>query len=142
MSTVVFIGHSSCPELNISQVKASIHRLAENGADRFLCGGMGEFDHICASAAHELKSEYNNIHCNIVLPNPRRRIDDPEYFDEIIYPDGWEDWHFKAAITKRNRWMVENADTALCYVVRESGGAAKTLAYAKKFGLKIVSVCP
>lgn len=140
MSTVVFIGHSDC-ELENAQIESAVRSLIKKGADRFLCGGMGNFDELCADAVHKLKEEFPNITCVIVPPNPKRKINCPENFDEIVYPDGWEDWHFKAAITNRNKWMVEHADTALCYVVRDSGGAAKTLAYAKKRELKIVTVC-
>ena len=36
------------------------------------------------------------------------------------------------AIVKRNEWMVDHSDTVVSYVTHGWGGAAKTLAYAKR----------
>lgn len=58
---------------------------------------------------------------------------DKEYYeyryDEIIIPEGMDNVHYKAAIKKRNRWMVDRADHVIAYVYREFGGASETLKY-------------
>ena len=54
-----------------------------------------------------------------------------------VYPDGFEKYHFKAAIPARNKFMVDNANYAICYVNHGWGGAAKTYERAKKKGLNI-----
>ena len=60
--------------------------------------------------------------------------------DDIIYPEGFEKYHFKAAIPARNRYLVDNAAYALCYVTHGWGGAAQTLKRAQKKGLTIINL--
>ncbi len=61
-------------------------------------------------------------------------------FDEIIFPDGFEKFFFKAAIIERNRYMVDNAHVAICYIDHNYGGAYKTYEYAVKKNLKIINL--
>lgn len=47
--TAVFIGHSELNSANIKEeLKAEIVKLIEKGVDRFLNGGMGNFDMLSA----------------------------------------------------------------------------------------------
>ena len=46
----------------------------------------------------------------------------------------------KSAITKRNRWMVENSDFIVTYVCRDFGGAYSAKKYALKIGKKIFEI--
>ena len=62
------------------------------------------------------------------------------YYDEITIPDVCYGKHFKAAITERNRWMVEQADLFICYVEREEGGAYTALKYAKKLEKEVINL--
>ena len=60
-----------------------------------------------------------------------------KFYDEVLYPlDG--KIYPKAAITKRNKWMIDNADILVAFV-RDGrrGGAMTTLKYAEKQGIKI-----
>ena len=52
--------------------------------------------------------------------------------DEVIIPAGSDEAHYKAMITIRNRWMVDNSDYIITYVHSDYGGAYQTLEYAKK----------
>ena len=54
--------------------------------------------------------------------------------------EGFEKYHFKAAIPARNRYLVDNAAYALCYVTHGWGGAAQTLERAQKNGLTIINL--
>ena len=54
--------------------------------------------------------------------------------------DCFEKYHFKAAIPARNRYLVDNAAYALCYVTHGWGGAAQTLKRAQKKGLTIINL--
>ncbi len=68
-------------------------------------------------------------------------MSDPNhFFDDVIYPEGLEAYHFKSAITKRNRYMVDNATVAICYVKYSWGSAVQTFSYAKKCGLEIYNL--
>jgi hypothetical protein len=69
--------------------------------------------------------------------------DDPYYekfYDEIWYPIDSKT-HPKAAITKRNQWMIDNADLLVAYVEPDrKGGALTTLKYAQKQGVEIINL--
>ena len=80
------------------------------------------------------------IHNYLVIPYLTFTILEKKYFDSIVYPEGFEKYHFKAAIPARNRYLVDNSGYALCYVKHSWGGAAKTLERAKKKGLTVINL--
>lgn len=55
-------------------------------------------------------------------------------YDEIIIPEELCTVHYKAAIQKRNRWMVDRADYLTAYLFRDFGGAYEAVKYAKRQG--------
>ena len=61
-------------------------------------------------------------------------------YDEVIIPDVVAGVHPKTAITKRNKWMVEESDYIISYVTRDFGGAYTAIKYATKLGKKIISL--
>lgn len=99
----------------------------------FYLGDYGRFDGLCNSALKKLQKEYPRLRRVFVTPYL-----DPEYahfqyadeyYDEVLYP--FTDKVIKRfAISKRNRWIVNEADLVIAYVDHEWGGAAKTLEYA------------
>lgn len=138
--TALFIGHGECFGVDPSEVTAAIRDLIENGITDFLCGGMGDFDWICARATYGLKREYPEIRLSLVIPYLTFNIRNKDLFDEILYPEGFEKYHFKAAIIQRNRYMVRNSAYALCYITHDWGGAVKTYEYAQKQGLQLINI--
>ncbi len=138
--TAVFIGHNECYGVSRSDVEKAIVSLIGKGVTDFLSGGQGGFDRMCAGCVKKLKQEYPKIRNILVIPYLTFSIFDKEYFDEIIYPDGFEKYHFKAAIPARNKYMVNNAAYAVCYVTHGWGGAAKTYEYAKRKQLVIIDI--
>ncbi len=138
--TATFIGHSQCYNLDKLMLKEKIEILIKNGIETFLSGGMGEFDRIAAHEVHRLKKQYPHIKNKLVIAYLNAKIDDKEIYDEIIFPEGQEFCHYKAAIPKRNRYMVESSAYAICHVTHSWGGAAKTYALAKKSSLKIIDI--
>ena len=100
------------------------------------CGGYGNFDSFSAECVKKLQRRYDNIHLCLIVPyftlefqNRIRYLKD--YYDEIIYPP-LENVPSKYAISRRNEWMVDNADVLIAYVRFSWGGAASTLSYAQK----------
>lgn len=81
-----------------------------------------------------------HIQNNLVIQYLTFNIREKKYFDNVIYPEGFEKYHFKAAIPARNRYMVDHAQVAICYVNHDWGGAAKTYARAIKKGLQIINI--
>ena len=78
----------------------------------------------------ELKEKYKNIKRILVIPYLNRNYYTRNY-DETLYPP-LENVPFKFCISKRNEWMVNEADFVIAFVKYSWGGAAKTLEYAKR----------
>ena len=110
----------------------------------FLIGRNGEFDEYAASVIKRLqkaKGKENND-MTLVLPYSVANIEYyGSYYDDIIIPEGLCGVHSKAAITQRNRWMVERCDLVILYVDRKRGGAYSAMKYAKRLKKKIINLC-
>ncbi len=138
--TAMFIGHRECYGLPETKLKQTIVECIEKGITVFLSGGQGGFDRAAAGTIYRLKEQYPYIKNSLVIPYLSFKIFDEAIFDEIIFPDGFEKYHYKAAIGQRNRYMVDHASVAICYVNQCFGGAAVTYEYAKKQHLEIVDI--
>ncbi len=138
--TALFIGHNECYGVTSGDIEQAIETAIKSGITVFLNGGQGGFDRMCASCLHRQKKRYPHIISCLVIPYLDFNIFDKDLFNEIIYPEGFENKHYKYAIPARNKYMVENASYAICYVTHSWGGAAKTFELAKKKNLKIVNI--
>lgn len=138
--TAVFIGHNECYGISSQDVELAIIKLIKCGVTVFLSGGQGGFDRLCAVCVNRLKNQYPQIKNCIVIPYLNFKIFDKDIFDEIIYPENFEKYHYKAAIPARNRFMVDSSAYAICYVNHGWGGAAKTFERAIKKNLTIINI--
>lgn len=137
--TVTFCGHrhtQGTPELR-AWLADSIEKLITEGADTFYLGGYGEFDRIAASVVWRLKQKYPQIKSVLVLAYLGRVVN-AERYDRTMYPE-IEGGPMRFAIVKRNRWLVDNSDVLITYVVLDSGGAAATRRYAVSKKKRIIS---
>ena len=139
-NAALFIGHSECYGISAEQVEPIIIDLINQGVYIFYSGGQGGFDRLCAGCVYRLKKKYPQIKNYLVIPYLAFSIFDKNIFDEIIYPEGFEKYHFKAAIPARNKYMIDNASIAVCYVNHGWGGAAQTYRKAIKKNLKIINL--
>ena len=108
----------------------------------FYIGRNGDFDIFAASVIKRVQKAVGGENSSLILLLPYHAKDEEyyqSYYDEICFPIE-ETNHFKSAITKRNQWMIEQADIVFAYVERPLGGAAKALQYAEKRGIKIVNL--
>ena len=65
------------------------------------------------------------------------------YYAGVITPTALgrlADIHPKAAIHKRNRWMVDRSDVLLACVHRDFGGAYETVQYAMRKGVPVLNL--
>lgn len=139
--TATFIGHSECPDADAARLYAAIVSLVvERGVTEFLCGGMGQFDWLCAETVYKIKKNYPFVRNTLVIPYLNFNIHKKEIFDDILYPEGFEKYYFKSAIPKRNRYLTDNSAYAVCYIRYGWGRAAKTYERAKKLKLEIINV--
>lgn len=141
--TALFIGNRDCTEVTTEDIEKAVFEAIEAGIRVFLNGGQGHFDRTCALAVHQLKERYPFIKSYLYLPYRTFKEYDAELYDEVIFP--FEE-HIESYFTyignieKRNKMMVQMSSTAICYVRTTTGGAGKTLAYAKKKDLRIINV--
>lgn len=138
--TAVCIGHGDCFGVSDQEVRHEAQKMIERGVTEFLNGGMGQFDWKCAKVIHDLKEEYPNVAQSLVIPYLDFNVREKKYFDEFVYPEGFERYPYKAAIPARNRYMVDHAQFALCYVTHGWGGAAQTYDWAVKKKLTIANL--
>ncbi len=131
MSACTFFGHRDCPMSIKPKLRAVVVKLIEqHGVDRFYVGRQGAFDAMARSVLRELAKVYPHISYAVVLerlPGPRdKAIWD---FSDTIFPEGLETVPPRFAISKRNDWMLKQADFVVTYIAHGWGGAAQ---YAKK----------
>lgn len=113
----------------------------------FYVGGMGDFDRLCATAVRQLKTSYpqKDIDLILVLPYQTKQLQhDQDYlrklYDDIIIPVELLTVHPKAAILKRNFWMIDHSDILLSYVSHNWDGAYKSKQYAQKKNISIIEL--
>ena len=143
---VAFIGHRKI--YDIRYIEDAIQEIAE-GLLRtyeyvdFYIGRNGDFDISVASAIKRAQNHYDSSNSSLILVLPYAVKDEyflEQFYDEICYPLDPQT-HFKEAITKRNRWMIANADLLICYVEEgRYGGAMTTLKYAQNSGMHIINL--
>lgn len=149
MTVCTFAGHREVFQVNISdKLDAAICKIIEtDNSFHFLVGGMGNFDGLCASAVRRAKKKYpeKQISLELVLPYLTQELNENKSYyeasyDDVIVPIELAGVHYKSAITKRNRWMVEKSSWLIAFVYRDFGGAFTTLRYAEKKGLQIINL--
>ena len=136
----MFIGHRECYGMDEKQLEREIIALIKKGVDTFLSGGMGRFDAVCERIVSQLKDEYPAVKIYIIMPYLNFKTKHIMRADEMIFPEGFELYHPKAAIQKRNRYMADRSSYAICYVRNSWGGAAQTLNYVKKQPIECIMI--
>ena len=148
--TVSFFGHryvERSSEIE-SRLDMLLHDLiAQKEYVEFLVGRDGEFDLLASAAVRRAVREYGcgNTHFTLVLPYMKAEYRDNEkeyldYYDEVEVCAKSEAAHPKSAIQIRNRNMVERSELVVCCIQHPSGGAYKTVQYAKKHGKHIINL--
>ena len=109
----------------------------------FYIGRNGDFDEFVASVIKRVQKQLdrgNNVMI-LTLPYTVKDIEYYEdYYDEIVIPDAIGRAHPKAAITLRNRWMVDTADLVIAYIEHEEGGAYAAVKYAIKHNKSVINI--
>ena len=149
MTVCTFAGHREVYQANIAdKLDEAISRIIKNDdCFRFLVGGMGDFDGMCSSAVRRAKRKYPNkqISLELILPYLTQELNENKSYyeisyDDVVVPIELAGVHYKSAITKRNRWMVDKSDWMIAFVYRDFGGAYTSLRYAEKKGLQIINL--
>lgn len=102
------------------RLDSTIKRVTEN-----CC--YGNSDHVLVLPY--MKAEYKNNKQNY-----------NDYYDEIEVCSESSSAHYKSDIFIRNMNMVDRSNMIVCYIRHNSGGAYKTVQYAKKKGVEICNI--
>ena len=148
--TVSFFGHRTIDcgtEIEYRLDKLLHDLITQKEYIDFLIGRDGEFDLLASAAIKRAIRSYDcgNTHFTLVLPYMKAEYRDNEkeylyYYDEVeICPESAEA-HPKSAIQIRNRNIVDRSDLVICCIRRKSGGAYKTIQYARKQGKKVINL--
>jgi uncharacterized phage-like protein YoqJ len=124
----------------------TIDEMIARGVRRFYCGGALGFDTWAAEAVLERKGRIPHISLYLILPywgqESRWQAQDQLRYRKIV---GQADvtrflapgYHTRC-MHQRNRALVDEADVVVGYCVKNSGGTAYTLAYARRQGKPVV----
>ena len=146
--TVSFFGHRLLEHPGEAEraLTETVRRLLlEKEYVEFLVGRDGDFDILAAAVVKRCQRELRGDNSALiwVLPYPTADFRDNEaayqaYYDgiEILQSNG----HYKAAIQKRNRAMIDRSDLVICCIEHRSGGAYQSVRYAERCGKEVVNV--
>ena len=148
--TVSFFGHRMIDDvLEIENRLEQLIRtlLSKHEYVEFLVGRDGEFDQLVSSVIRRCKREYRSDNSSHiwVLPYFTAEFRDNEesfrdYYDEIEVCEAAAGSHYKNAHQTRNRAMVDRSNLVVFCVQHESGGAWRTIKYAKKQGKHYINI--
>lgn len=141
-----FFGHREifC-DLNSELREAIEIAINEYDITTFYVGEQGSFDRIAKGVVTAMKQKYPQIRLILILPYFTNRLNQYKdiytlEYDEIIIPSILDGIHPKGAITKRNRWMVDESQLIISYVSRSYGGAYNTVKYAIRKNKSIINI--
>ena len=122
-----------------------LERFIQSGKKVFLSGGAMGFDTLAAQSVLTLKRHHPEILLVLALPCRSQASRWPEedrqvYRSLISEADRVQyisEEYFPGCMQKRNRFLVDHADTCLCYLTRCRGGTWNTVSYAYDCGRTI-----
>ena len=149
--TCCFTGHRRLPadtDALYMALTAAVQRLAEEGIRYFGVGGALGFDELAARAVLSLRGAYPQLRLVLVVPCPQWHApwspeDRARYARLCAQADkvtAVSDQYEPGCMQRRNRYLVDNSAVCVAFCESDTGGAAYTLAYAQKQGLRIIRV--
>ncbi len=151
IQTCCFTGHRELPwdrQKLAERLEKAIIEQIEKGVRFFGAGGARGFDALSAQTVLNLKKKYPDIKLILVLPcltqtrgwttkdvEEYERIMDKA--DKVVYTS---QEYTKGCMFKRNRHLVDGSSVCICYLVKNSGGTAYTVNYAKQQGIEIINI--
>ena len=138
-----FFGHRQIQKKIEPILRSTLIDLIENHeVYLFYVGTHGDFDRMVVRVLNDLSVRYPISFFVVLAYLPERcshitRSDDPD----MIFPEGIETVPKRFAISYRNKWMIQQSDYVVTYVVDPVGsGAAQFKALAVKQGKRIIEL--
>ncbi len=132
MKICFLFGHGEASEGILGDILAAAEEhYLRYGIRSFYVGSRGNFDRLAARAILRLKERYGDISLTLLLSyHPGERpVLLPPGFDGSFYPP-LHTVPRRYAISRANRYMVQQADSIICYV-RHPGNSRELLDCAK-----------
>lgn len=139
-------GHRELYQNIDKELKSALINLIENdGVTVLMTGGNGQLDRKFLSIVRELKNTFKQIKLFLVKPYFSGELNtNKDYYeimyDDVIIPDELAGCHYKSAITKRSRWMIDKCDFVIDCTYRDFGGAVDAIKYAKRKNKTVIEI--
>lgn len=134
MKTCFLFGHRDVPDDLRPHIESAVeYHYTKLGIRQFIVGRYGNFDRIAGIAVRAVRLRHPDIDLRLLLPyHPAERaVEAPPGFDGTFYPEGMENIPKKFAIVRANQYMIQHADTVICYV-KHFGNTRALLEQAQK----------
>lgn len=150
--TACFTGHRVIPESQKQEIRRQLEAvvidLIKEGYVHFRAGGALGFDTMAAETILCLKEKYPFVRLSLILPCASQadhwsNADRGRYqsiltrADQVTYVTHT---YRRGCMHIRNRKLVDESSVCVCYLTKQTGGTAYTAAYAKKKGLRVISI--
>ena len=143
---VAFCGHSEYMGNSEDERKVLeyLERRVGNKAVEFYLGEYGGFDRFAYTCARKYQETHSAARLVFISPYLseaflKKHIESSHRFDAVLYPN-LENVPPRYAISYRNRWIAEQAEVLISYVVYSYGGASKMYRYAVQKGKEIYNL--
>ncbi len=142
-----FAGHDESYGENMKdKIKICAKKLIKDeSVGIFMVGNYGGFDRIAASAIRSLKTKYQNIRLELIVPYLTAEIVAEKdwyirQYDSVIIADIPESAPKRYGIIYANKYLVKKSDFMIAHIDHTYGGAYKTFLYAKRNGVDIIDI--
>ena len=138
--TCMLFGHRDAPDAIRTDLKNAIISLTlDYGVTEFLVGNNGSFDAMAQGVLSELRHLGLDRNYSIVLSKLNEIPINGEN-DRTLFPEGQEVALHRFAISKRNDWMLRQADVLLTFVRNKFSNSYKVLSKALAKGIKAINL--
>ena len=151
-TTCCFTDHRGIPaemeQYLTGRITDGINYLYSHNVRTFLTGGAVGFDVLAAKAVLKCRESRSDIRLIVVMPCQdqtrgwsQRDIDVHELINRLA--DGvicLSENYYKGCMHQRNRVLVDNSSTCICYLTQANGGTAYTVDYAQGKGLSVFNL--
>ena len=152
MKTCCFSGHrmvaASDRERRTCQIQQTLRALMAEGYACFLRGGALGFDTMAAQSVIALQRLYPHAGLCLALPCqnqterwPAQAIRTYEAIrtaaNRVVYTGQNDE---PGCMHRRNRYMIDQSQTCVCYLVRERSGTGATVRYARQQGVTVINL--
>lgn len=135
----IFFGHREVGLELEFKLRAAIFLAVKCGARHFYVGNNGGFDFLVERVLRDVVCENDELEYSIVLS----RIDEQAIGGEqeaTVFCEGMERALPRFAVSKRNDWLLKNADMLIAYVSHRFSNCEKLLSRARKRGIRILNL--